>query len=81
MGNLAWLKQGLCLFNLFSELIYSLLHPEEDKANVKLKGGGAIGALWDSEADLWSFSAHDSPPQIDSYQLLMNADPNQSPLS
>lgn len=44
MGNLAGLKQGLCLFTLFSKLVYGLLHPEEDKANVKLKGGGVTGA-------------------------------------
>lgn len=39
------------------------------------QGGGVMRALWDSDADLWSFSAHDTPPQIDSYQILMTGRP------
>lgn len=38
-------------------------------------------ALWGTDSDLSSFMVHDTPPQIDSYQILINANLNQSPLS
>lgn len=45
------------------------------------QGDRARRALWDPDADMWSFSAHVTPQQIDSHQILMNWDLNQSPFS
>ena len=80
-------KTGIvCLTSFLAQLYNSTLLEIEKRTsgqNVLTDCLSAQGwrSLWDPDADLWSFSAHVTPLQIDSHQILMNGDLNQSPLS